>query len=93
MSTREIDPYTKVWNSVEDHEGDLLEMVKNGTMFVPTWEVMGHRYVSRSKFLLALARKQESRAAGRKLFTDALFYRDLAARAFEEHQRVLAYSR
>lgn len=93
MSVKEIDPYKKVWNSVEDHEGDLLEMVKNGTMFVPTWEVMARRYASRSRFLLAQARKQESKAAGKKIFQDALLYRNMAEKAFEEHHRVLACSR
>jgi hypothetical protein len=62
-------------------------------MFVPTWEVMAHRYLSRSKFLLAQARKQESRAAGRKVFQEALFYRNMAEKAFEEHHKVLARSR
>ncbi len=93
MPTREPDPYKKVWNSVEDHEAELLESVKNSTMFVPTLEVLAYRYVSRSRSLLADARKQESKAAGRRIFQDALFYRDMAAKAFEQHRRVLRCSR
>lgn len=93
MSTRETDPYKKVWNSVEDHEAELLESVKNSTMFVPTWEVIALRCVSRSRSLLADARKQESKAAGRKIFEDALFYRNLAEKAFQNHRKVLRCSR
>lgn len=93
MPVRETDPYKKVWNSVEDHEGDLLESVKNSTMFVPTWEVLAHRYVSRSRFLLSKARTQESKAAGRKIFEDAMFYRNMAEKCFEEQRRVLRSSR
>lgn len=92
-SNKEPNPYKKVWNSAEDHEAELLESVKNCTMFVPTWEVMAHRYIGRSKSLLAKARAQESRAAGRKVFQDAMFYRNMAEKAFEEHRKVLALSR
>lgn len=93
MLTREPDPYKKVWNSVEDHEAELLESVKNSTMFVPTLETLAYRYVSRSRALLAEARKQESKAAGRKIFEDAMFYRNMAAKSFEQHRKVLRCSR
>lgn len=89
----ERDPYQKVWNSVEDEEGELLAWVKNGTLFVPTWEVMAHRSVSHSRSLLAQARAQESKAAARKLFQDALFYRNMAEKAFKAHRKVIACSR
>lgn len=91
--SKEPNPYKKVWNSAEDHEAELLESVKNCTMFVPTWEVLGHRYIGHSKSLLVKAREQESRAAGRKVFQDAMFYRNMAEKAFEEHRRVLRLSR
>lgn len=90
---KENDPYKKVWNSVEDEEGDLLSWVKNGTLFVPTWEEMALRSISHSRSLLAKARAQESRAAGRKIFQDALFYRNMAEKAFENHRKVIANSR
>lgn len=87
------DPYKKVWNSVEDEEGELLAWVKNGTLFVPTWEVLALRYVAKSRSLLVKARNQESKAAGRKIFQDAMIYRTMAEKAFEENLKVLARSR
>lgn len=90
---REKDPYKKVWNSVEDEEGELLAWVKNGTLFIPTWEELARRYIAKSRSLLSQARKQESNAAGRKLFQDAMIYRNMAEKAFEEHRKVLACSR
>lgn len=90
---KESDPYKKVWNSVEDEEGEILNWVKNGTMFVPTWEVLALRAVSQARFLLAKARKEESKAAGRKIFQDAMFYRNMAEKAFENHRLVIARSR
>lgn len=92
-NNRENDPYKKVWNSVEDEEGELLARVKNGTLFVPTWEELARRNVSHSRSLLAKARDQESKAAGRKIFQDAMFYRNMAEKAFEEHRKVIASSR
>ncbi len=89
----EKDPYKKVWNSVEDEEGELLSWVKNGTLFVPTWEELARRYVAKSRSLLSQARKQESKAAGRKLFQDAMIYRNMAEKAFEENRKVLTRSR
>lgn len=90
---KERDPYQKVWNSVEDEEGDILSWVKNGTLFVPTWEDLARRAVSHSRSLLAKARSQESKAAGRKIFQDAMFYRNMAEKAFENHRMVIARSR
>lgn len=91
--SKEKNPYAKTWNSVEDEEGELLAKVKNGTLFVPTWEELGKRHVSHSRSLLAKARNQESKAAGRKIFEDALVYRNLAAKCFEEHRKVISLSR
>lgn len=90
---REQDPYRKVWNTVEDEEGELLSWVRNGTLFVPTWEEIGLRCVSHSKALLKKAREQESKAAGRKLFKDAMIYRNLAEKSFEENRKIIARSR
>lgn len=90
---KESDPYKKVWNQVEDEEGDILAWVKNGTLFVPTWEVLALRAVSHSRSLLRKARNQESKAAGRKIFEDALFYRNMAEKAFTEHHKVITRSR
>lgn len=92
-SVKEKDPYKKVWDSAEDEEAELLSWVKNGTLFVPTWEEMSRRHASTAKYLLARARKLGRTAEGISVFNEALFHRNMAKHAIDKHQEVLVLSR
>lgn len=95
MSAKEIDPYKKVWNSVEDHESDITEWAKNGTLFVPTWEEMAHRHASKARYLLAQARKygRTNPEQGKEVFEEALIHVRMAKRSMETSRMILERSR
>lgn len=90
---KQPDPYKKVWNTAEDEEAVLLEWVKNGTLFVPTWEDLARRHVSKAKFLLNQARKHGRTAEGHSVFKEAMFHRNMAQECVDRHREVLLKSR
>lgn len=87
------DLYKKVWTAPEDEEGELLARVKNGTLFVPTWEEMAFRHKSTAKYLLARARKLGRTVEGLSIFDDAVIHRNLAKMCLDKHREVLVKSR
>lgn len=87
MSKKEANPYNKVWNSVEDEETSVLEWVKNGTLFPPTLEELGHRHKSHARFLLARARDLGRTTEGVSVFNEALYHRDRAKEMFDKHNQ------
>jgi hypothetical protein len=90
---REANPYKKVWDTVEDAEAVLLEWVKNGTLFAPTWEELAHRHISKSRYLLNKARSFGKSAEGYSAFNEAMSHRDKAEEMLKKHQEVLRKSR
>lgn len=50
-------PYKKVWNAVEDEEVTLLNSVRNGTLFVPTYAILAERSRSTARYLTDRAKK------------------------------------
>lgn len=92
-SSKESDPYKKVWNSVEDEEAQLLSWVKNGTLFVPTMEELARRHVSAAKYHLAKARRLGRSAEGIANFEEALLQRKFAKEMFDKHREVVRKSR
>lgn len=93
MSAKEIDPYKKVWNSVDDHESELLEWVKNGTLFVPTWEELARRHMSKARHLLAKARASGRTVEGISIFNEAMLQRNIAKNCLDHHQECVVKSR
>lgn len=47
---RETDPYRKVWDTVDDHEKELMESVKNGTLFCPTPAIIAERHRNAERY-------------------------------------------
>lgn len=93
MSRRSIDPYKKVWDSVEDHESVVQDWTKNGTLFVPTWEEMAYRYMSKARYLLRHVSKLGRTAEGISVFNEVLIYRNLAKKCFDQHHELMVRSR
>jgi hypothetical protein len=93
MSVKDVDPYKKVWNSVEDHESDITEWVKNGTLFVPTWEELARRHMSKARHLLAKARSAGRTVEGISIFNEAILQREMAQKCLDHHHEIMVKSR
>lgn len=101
MSTREIDPYKGVWdtvdNSVTPSKNSNVNVVKHGDwVFVPTWEEMAFRHKSVTRHLLAKARslfRMGKVTESHSIFNDALKHRRIARFCLDKHLEVLLKSR
>jgi hypothetical protein len=98
MSKREIDPYRKVWDTVEDDSGKsnraTLNVVKLPEwVFVPTWEEIGLRHKTTCRHLLYKARNAGNTVEGHALFEEALSHRRMAKFCLDKHREVMLKSR
>lgn len=89
MTNRHDDPYKKVWNSVEDEESDLLNAVKNGTLFEPTRAELARRHMSTARYLLKRARTLGRTVEGRMVFEEAVSHRNIAEKMLKSHYEML----
>lgn len=90
---KESDPYSKVWNSVEDEEAALNSWNKNGTLFVPTMEELAKRHMSAARHQLSKARKLGRCAEGIEAFNEALFQRKMAKDMLDNNREVVRKAR
>lgn len=70
-------PYKKVWNTVEDEESALMNAVRNGTLFVPTYAIIAERSRSTARYLKDKAERIGG-VEGRSLLKDAMVQENLA---------------
>lgn len=92
-SSKESNPYVKVWNSVEEEEANKIA---SEWVFVPTWEEIAFRHKSVTRNLLLKARelfRMGKVTESRSIFNDALTHRKIARFCLDKHLEVLLKSR
>lgn len=88
-----MNPYTKVWDTVEESESDIQKSLNNGTLFAPSYEELGKRSASSCRYYLRQARKLGNTIEGREAFEEALYHHRMADAMFKMRDKVNRVSR